>query len=185
VANICGVCDHPDREAIDTDLIGGMPQRQAAIKYALGQGSIANHCKKHIRVPGKGETDSFRELRILKERVEKSLNRIESGEADDIERKQQASLMREHRTITEKMGSLSGEINSKTVSALLHRLGVKSEKELWDIVEERRKMVDITVEDLAHDCVKGLLDAFSMQPELKESVQAQLFPDESEPEMEE
>ena len=183
--NLCGIFNRPDREEIDAALMGGMTQTKAAIKFAVSPVSIKNHSKNHLHIPGRGETDSFRELRVLKERIEKSLNRIESGEADDIERKQQASLMREHRTITEKLGSLSGEINSKTVSALLHRLGVKSEKELLDIVEERRKMQDITVADMANDCIKGLKDAFSMQPELKQVAFDTLFPKAEEPEMEE
>lgn len=181
----CPVCQHPQRAEIDAALKEGSSQRSIAAKYAFSMAMLVRHCRSHIRSARKDETNSFRELRELKERIEKSLNRIESGAADDIERKQQASLMREHRTITEKLGSLSGEINSKTISALLHRLGVGSERELMDIVEERRKMSDITVNDLAADCVKGLKDAFSMNPELRESVREELFPTPSQPEMEE
>jgi hypothetical protein len=169
---------------IDEHLSAGMSQRSVSVKYAIHEKAILKHCRAHVRIPHKGETNSFRELRELKDRIEKSLNRIESGSADDIERKQQSALMREHRTITEKLGSLSGEINSKTVGAMLHRLGVKSERELMDIVEERRKMSDITVEDLASDCVKGLKDVFSMNPSLRNSVRDELFPTPVEPEME-
>ena len=133
---------------------------------------------------GRGETVSSRELRALKVRIESALDQIDNGTADDILRKQHASLMREHRQVTEKLGSLSGEINSKTVAALLHRLGVHSERELLDIIEERRKMADITVDDLAQDCVKGLKDAFSMKPELREAVRAELYPPKEELEME-
>jgi hypothetical protein len=181
----CCVCVHPKREEIDADLSGGKSQRSVAVKYALSLAPLVNHCKLHVTVPRKGETDSFRELTELKSRVEKSLDRIETGAADDIERKQQAALMREHRTITEKLGSLSGEINSKTVSALLARLHVSSEKELADIVEERRKMTDITIDELASDCVKGLKDVFAMRPGLVVTIKEALFPTPAEPEMEE
>jgi hypothetical protein len=184
VGAACRVCTHDNIDSINTELMAGVSQSKLCAKYAFSQAALRNHSKFHITIPGKGETNSFRELRTLKDRVEKALDRIDAGSADDIERKQHASLLREHRTITEKLGSLSGEINSKTVSALLHRLGVKSERELLEIVEERRKMSDITVDDLVADCVKGLKDAFTMNPAFREVVQEALFPKPDEPEME-
>jgi hypothetical protein len=182
----CTVCSHPDCEAINAALVGGVLTRHAAgIKYGIPYGSMLAHAKNHIRIPGQGETDSFRELRELKQRVDKALDRIETGVADDIERKQQASLLREQRTLTEKLGALSGEINSKTVTALLHRLGVPNEKALLEIIEERRKMADITVEELVQDCCKGLLDAFQMDTAFRAVVRDRLFPVVDTPEMEE
>ena len=180
----CPICNHPQVAQINQALLSGESRTRIAVKYLLNAAPLSRHAFMHLSLTGAVETNSVRDLKELKERIEKALDMIEAGTADDILRKQHASLMREHRQVTEKLGGISGDINSKTVSALLHRLGVQSEKELLDIVEERRKMSEITVEDLVEDCCKGLLDAFQMNPDFRAPVQARLFPVEPQLEME-
>lgn len=182
----CLVCTHPAVREIDDSLRRGETRSVISEKFDVSVLSLKAHAVNHLKMVPVGETNSARDLRQMKERIEIALDLIDSGNADDILRKQHASLIREHRTVTEKLGSLSGEINSKTISALLLRLGVRSEKELLDLVDERRKMADITVEDLAADCIKGLKDAFHMRPEMADEVRAELFgEDDTQPEMEE
>ena len=179
----CMICASPELKAINAALQKGESQNSIVLRFALATKTLTRHLT-HLGVGGTVDTVSASELRKLKSRVEKSLNRIEGGTADDIERKQQAALLREHRQITEKLGALAGEINSKTVSALLQRLGVKSEAELEEMVEDRRKLSDITLEDLARDAVAGLQLAFEQRPELRAEVREVLFPVAVEPEME-
>lgn len=46
----CLACRHPDREAIDRDLLAGVPKRSIAARYGLSEGSAQRH-RAHIAAP--------------------------------------------------------------------------------------------------------------------------------------
>ena len=46
----CLACRHPDREAIDRDLLAGVPKRSIAARYGLSEGSAQRH-RAHLSGP--------------------------------------------------------------------------------------------------------------------------------------
>jgi hypothetical protein len=128
-----------------------------------------------LKPRAKKASGTLLDLREALRHTEDVLARIERGEADEVEVKQLASLMRERRTLLERIGSMTGEVQGKTVAALFTRLGVSSEAELRDLVGEKRALSGITVEDLVRDCLAGLKLAFGVRPELLPLVREELF----------
>jgi hypothetical protein len=47
-----------------------------------------------------------------------------------------------------------------------------------DLVEERKDLMTVTVDDLFNDCIRGLKDCFAMRPGWVAKARAELFPDE-------
>jgi hypothetical protein len=50
VPRTCLACRHPDREAIDRDLLAGVPKRSIAARYGLSEGSAQRH-RAHLSGP--------------------------------------------------------------------------------------------------------------------------------------
>lgn len=48
MARTCTVCRHPEREAIDRELVAGAPYRSIAKQYSLGEPSVERHRTSHL-----------------------------------------------------------------------------------------------------------------------------------------
>jgi hypothetical protein len=126
------------------------------------------------KAPPDAESPVLRDARRLKKAAEKALKALDEDDADQVDRKQRASLLREARESLKLVGQLTGDIQSKTVRDLLHRMGVKSEAELQAIVESRRHLSSLTIEDLAGLAVRAVEQVCLCRPTMREALLAQV-----------
>jgi len=74
----CTVCDHPNREAIDTALVRDESNRRIAAQFSLSESSVRRHKAKHLPkalVKAQGATEATRATDLMGE-LESCLRRI-------------------------------------------------------------------------------------------------------------
>jgi hypothetical protein len=116
MSQLCSICIHPDREAIDQELISGTPVRDIAGRYGIGKSSINRH-KKHI--PGalvkaqeagdvvRGDT-LLKQVRELHQRAQGITSKAE--QSGDLKTALQG--IREVRGCLELLGRVMGELSA-------------------------------------------------------------------------
>ena len=114
----CSICLHPDRDAIDRDLLAQRPYRHIAAHYGTSTGALQRH-KEHLPVAltqaqeaeavAHGD-DLLAQVRGLQAKAERILSQAEA------EGKLTVALqaIREARSCVELLGKLMGELEGRT-----------------------------------------------------------------------
>jgi hypothetical protein len=114
----CSICLHPDRDAIDRDLLARRPYRHIAARYGTSTGALQRH-KEHLPVAltqaqeaeavAQGD-DLLAQVRTLQAKAERILSQA------DAEGKLTVALqaVREARGCVELLGKLMGALEGRT-----------------------------------------------------------------------
>ena len=117
---LCSVCTHPDRAAIDQEILVGTPVRDIAGHYGIGKSSIDRH-KKHIPVAllkaqeavVVSNADTL--LHQVKDLQSKALQILTDAQAAG-DPKTALMAIREARSTLELLGKVSGELSGQSVN---------------------------------------------------------------------
>jgi hypothetical protein len=115
LARACLTCNHPDREAIDKALVGGVNNRDISQRYGLHKDALARHAQGHLSpalVKAHAKREDRRAASLLdriEELYEEARAVLEDAKAD---RKGAISInaIREMRSTLELIGRLTGEL---------------------------------------------------------------------------
>ena len=113
----CGICVHPEREAIDRDIVAGVTQRTVALKWHVSRDTVQRHSKRHVS-PSLVAMQAHREEQgatTLLARVESLITRTErlltAAEASGAVSTALAAV-REQRELLRLLGAASGELST-------------------------------------------------------------------------
>src|SRR5438105_2142582 len=121
----CTVCTHPDREAIDREIVERVPSRTIASRYQLDRSAILRHKDAHVsaslvRVV---ERRDARAAETLADRVESLYVRasaiLDRAESDHVA----LGAIRELRGVIELLGKITGEISSAPTTNVISIVG--------------------------------------------------------------
>jgi hypothetical protein len=114
----CSLCFHPDRDAIDRDLLAQRPYRHMAAHYGTSTGALQRH-KEHLPVALTQATaaeaiahgdDLLAQVRGLQAKAERILSQAEASGKLTVA----LQAIREARGCLELLGKLMGELGGKT-----------------------------------------------------------------------
>ncbi len=162
MARTCTVCRHPDRPAIDADLVSGALRRELARRFGLSATSVGRHADAHLPqlMARAAEAEQERGARLL-ERAERLVTDLEvmagrakaGGDSDGFLR-----VVRELRPTIELLGRATGELAAGGVTVLVaieQQLGVSLEV-ARQAVELHRSVVGIDEAAMVETCRKAL-----------------------------
>ena len=137
----CTVCPHPQRAAIDRDLVAGVSIRSLARQYELGRDALMRHKAAHVssalvRVTERRETRQaaslLDKLADLIERTETMLEQPErSGNVAQF-----TMLLRELRALHELMGRASGELKPDGPQTVINVMQLPETTRLIQVIRE-------------------------------------------------
>jgi hypothetical protein len=115
---VCGICNHPQRAAVDAALVDGTPLRAIAGQYGTAKSALDRH-KKHLApaLTKAKQAEEVVEATSLLSRVERIMSRVELIAEQATKSKKwlpAVAASRELRSCLELLGRLSGEIQSGT-----------------------------------------------------------------------
>ena len=154
MANVCKVCDHPERDAIDLACTGTESNCRIATKYGLGEKSVREHRKNHLPATVAKSADAAEATRadtllaqVIKHRdnaawfVQQAQDIVrEAREAKALGAaieaiKSVAAPLREAKGALELLGRVTGELQDKPAVHIDARtVQVMSDRELLESV---------------------------------------------------
>ncbi len=120
----CTICDHPDREEIDNELVEGKPYRSIAKRFNVSAPATLRHKRSHLPaklILAKKAKEAASADRILanvcklKSRTERIFRKAEKAEDHRIA----LSAIRELRNTIELLAKLAGELKDGTTVNVL------------------------------------------------------------------
>jgi len=119
----CAICDHPQRDAIDREIIEGFSIRNIAKRYGVSKDSVYRHSKNHL-------PETLKQSHAVKEsaRADELLERVERliSEAEELlsfgkgekQSKAWASGISELRKCLELLARVTGELDERPTITL-------------------------------------------------------------------
>lgn len=145
MARLCTTCSHPERAAIDRELVGNGSKRRIAAKYGIPARSLHRHAVEHLpewlRIAAVG--DEIAEAKTLRARVERMVGHAERLLEDSAAVRHGAAILaaiRELRPSLELLGRATGELKTEPagIQALFMTLGVRGEDEIRSALDLAR-----------------------------------------------
>lgn len=111
---VCSICTHPNRDALDREIVSGQPMGGIARRHAVGPDALQRHKVNHLS-PAIRRVQAQRGGRLLN-RVERLIERTEAilTAAEESGRVSVAlQAVREMRELLRLLGNASGELDDK------------------------------------------------------------------------
>ena len=123
MARACTVCESPDRDAIDAEVMRGESSYVLADRYGVSPSSIQRHAKRHLSAALAGvQTQEQAERRAsLLDRVEGLIERAEtlySAASEEGKSSQALAVLKELRGLLELLGKATGELDTRPVTVV-------------------------------------------------------------------
>lgn len=155
MGQVCSVCPHAQRKAIDKALVLREPTRAIARRYGPSKDALSRHrsciADQLERTADKSALTARSVILDLVTDLRDMAGECRNGVKDDFLRTADR-LTR----ATEVFGKLTGEISSNQVTNLLVAVGVRDESELRSRLELTRGSESATPTDLAAECLETL-----------------------------
>jgi len=122
---VCTVCDSPNREAIDRELVAGRSMRQIALRHAVGEYAVSRHRDNHLSAAlvAVVRNSEGRRARSLLSRVEGIVTEAEgilTGAKESGKVSAALAAIRELRGLYELLGRLTGELKPDTAVTVVN-----------------------------------------------------------------
>lgn len=162
---VCTVCDSPNREAIDRELVAGRSMRQIAMRHAVGEYAVSRHRDNHLSAAlvAVVRNSEGRRARTLLSRVEGIVTEAEgilTGAKESGKVSAALAAIRELRGLYELLGRLTGELKPDTAVTVVN---VQQDPE-WIAIRSRLLLALTPYPDARHAVTAALAGADGSLP---------------------
>lgn len=178
LANVCGVCAHPQRASIDAALLRRETSRRVSALFGVSYESVTRHKSRHLRAQVKKvERDYTRGLLDEMDRERRDiLRKVRRAEVNGIDPRLSPAMRREWFRLAERIGIETKQLTPLTVQNVIVDIGASSLEEARRIIAESKRLAsEYTLADAERDAIDALRTVVQEHPERAESIRAAIF----------